>query len=96
MRLAKVLRFHTSQSLDGLTTLDEYLGRMKDGQKGIYYICGQSMEEVQRSPFLEKLHEQGLEVIYFTEPMVHPLLPTLSTCFDLISHDKCDFCRPEV
>lgn len=68
-RLAKLIRFHTTQSTDKLTGLDEYLGRMKSGQKNIYFICGGSMEEVQRSPFLEKLQEQGYEVILFTEPM---------------------------
>ena len=42
---------------------------MKEGQKSIYYVCGQTMEEVLKSPFLEKLIEQGSEVVLFTEAM---------------------------
>jgi HSP90 family molecular chaperone len=68
-RLAKLLRFHTSASPDTLTSLDDYLGRMKEGQKSIFFICGGSMDEVQRSPFLEQLLAKGYEVILFTEPM---------------------------
>jgi heat shock protein 90kDa beta len=68
-RLAKLIRFHTSASPTALTSLDEYLARMKAGQSAIYFICGGSMDEVQRSPFLEKLLERGYEVILFTEPM---------------------------
>ena len=68
-RLAKLIRFHTTHSPTELTSLDEYVARMKGGQKHIFFICGGSMDEVQKSPFLERLIEQGLEVILFTEPM---------------------------
>lgn len=66
-RLAKLLRFHTSKSPDKLTSLDEYIERMKDGQKNIYYLAGQTKEEVANSPFLERLVTKGYEVIYFTD-----------------------------
>ena len=68
-RLAKLIRFYTTASPDKLASLDEYLARMKEGQKAIYFICGGSMDEVQKSPFLEQLIEQGYEVILFVEPM---------------------------
>lgn len=68
-RLANLIRFHTSKSPDKLVGLEEYVSRMKEGQKNIYYLAGQSMEDVQKSPFLENLHKKGLEVIYFTEPV---------------------------
>lgn len=68
-RLAKLVRFHTTKSPTALTSLDEYVARMKGGQKHIFFICGASMDEVQKSPFLERLIEQDLEVILFTEPM---------------------------
>ena len=68
-RLAKLLRVHTSAAPDTLSSLEEYVARMKDGQKSIFYICGSSMDEVQKSPFLEQLLAQGYEVILFTEPM---------------------------
>ncbi len=54
-RLAKLLRFHTSKSTDKLTSLDEYVSRMKAGQKDIYYLAGNSKEEVAKSPFVEQL-----------------------------------------
>ncbi|KAG2435339.1 hypothetical protein HXX76_007412 [Chlamydomonas incerta] len=66
-RLAKLLRFQTSKSGDKLTTLDEYIGRMKEGQKSIYYLAGTSKEEVAGSPFVEQLLRKGYEVIYFTD-----------------------------
>ncbi|GLI59667.1 hypothetical protein VaNZ11_001606 [Volvox africanus] len=66
-RLAKLLRVYTSKSGDKLTTLDEYISRMKEGQKSIYYLAGASKEEVANSPHLERLLRKGYEVIYFTD-----------------------------
>lgn len=66
-RLAKLLRFHTSKSPDKLTSLEEYISRMKEGQKDIYYLAGASKDEVAKSPFLERLLAKGYEVIYFTD-----------------------------
>lgn len=66
-RLAKLLRFYTSKSPDTLTSLDDYIDRMKEGQKNIYYLAGTSKEEVAGSPFLERLVKKGYEVIYFTD-----------------------------
>lgn len=54
-RLAKLLRFHTSKSPSELTSLADYVSRMKPGQKTIYWIGGFSQEEVAHSPFAEKL-----------------------------------------
>lgn len=66
-RLTKLMRFHTSQSPDTLTSLDEYIERMKEGQKDIYYLAGASKEEIAKSPFVEQLLRKGYEVIYFTD-----------------------------
>merc|ERR1712216_218133 len=68
-RLAKLLRFYTSQSPDKLVSLEQYVERMKEGQKSIYYVAGASMDDVKGSPFLEKLLLKGFEVIYFTDPI---------------------------
>ena len=46
-----------------MTSLDEYVERMKEEQKQIYYITGQSTEQLKKSPFLEKLLKDGYEVI---------------------------------
>ena len=79
-RLAKLLRFHTTASPDTLTSLDEYVARMKPGQKSIYFICGGSKEEVAGSPFLEQLRAQGYEAILFTEPMDEYMMQVRCAC----------------
>lgn len=53
-RLSKLLRFYTSKSPDKLASLEEYVSRMKEGQKQIYFLCGQTMDEIKDSPFLER------------------------------------------
>merc|ERR1711988_444573 len=68
-KLAKLLRFHTSNSLDKKITLDEYITNMKENQSAIYYIAGESIESINSSPCLEMLKSNGIEVIYFNEPM---------------------------
>lgn len=53
-----------SKSGDDLISLDQYIDRMKDGQKQIYYLTGQNREQLEKSPFLEKLLKKGYEVCY--------------------------------
>jgi len=64
-RLAKLLRF--ASSAGSLTSLAEYVERMKDKQESIFYIAGGSKEEVEKSPFVGRLIKKGYEVLYLTE-----------------------------
>merc|ERR1712112_573893 len=68
-KLAGYLRFYTSASGDEQCYLDDYVSRMKETQKSIYYITGEAKEIVASSSFVERLKKRGLEVIYMTEPV---------------------------
>lgn len=68
-RLAKLMRFHTSHSKDDLTSLESYTERMKKDQAAIFFISGASREEVEASPFVERLLKRGFEVLYLIEPV---------------------------
>ncbi|KAJ8381487.1 hypothetical protein SKAU_G00022650 [Synaphobranchus kaupii] len=68
-RLAKLLRFQTSHSETVLSSLEQYLERMKEKQEKIYFMAGTSRKEAETSPFVEKLLKKGYEVIYLTEPV---------------------------
>merc|ERR1712146_158554 len=69
-KLSKLLRFKTSvDGGDKWHSLEDYVGRMKDWQKSIYYISGSSMDDVKGSAFLERLTKKGLEVLFLTDPI---------------------------
>uniref|UniRef100_A0A8C7KGF3 Heat shock protein 90, beta (grp94), member 1 n=1 Tax=Oncorhynchus kisutch TaxID=8019 RepID=A0A8C7KGF3_ONCKI len=68
-RLAKLLRFQTSNSDTVLASLEQYVERMKEKQDKIYFMAGTSRQEAESSPFVEKLLKRGYEVIYLTEPV---------------------------
>lgn len=54
---------------EGLTTLQGYVDRMKEGQEHIYYMVGESLQAVENSPHLEAFKDKGYEVLYFTDPV---------------------------
>ncbi|CAL5383447.1 unnamed protein product [Camellia sinensis] len=76
-RLAKLLRFESTKSGGKLTSLDQYISRMKKGQKDIFYITGTTKEQLEKSPFLERLTKKNYEVIYFTDPVDEYLMQYL-------------------
>merc|ERR1712226_1726331 len=62
-------RYHTSASGDEVASLGDYVARMKENQKDIYYITGESKDVVGSSSFVETLKKRGLECLYMTEPI---------------------------
>merc|ERR1712145_9884 len=68
-KLAGYLRYYTSASGDEMCGLSDYVSRMKDNQKDIYYITGESLDTVKQSAFVETLKKRGLECVYMTEPI---------------------------
>ncbi|KAI1733124.1 hsp90 protein [Ditylenchus destructor] len=68
-RLAKLLRFHSSNDAEKQTTLSSYVERMKEKQESIFYVAGTSRKELEVSPFVERLLKKGYEVLYLTEPV---------------------------
>lgn len=68
-KLSKLLRFRSSTQGESLVSLEDYVSRMKDTQKNIFFIAGESVEAVEQSPFLERFNAKGLEVLYMTDPI---------------------------
>ncbi|EDW18654.1 heat shock protein 83 [Drosophila mojavensis] len=68
-KLADFLRFHTSASGDDFCSLADYVSRMKENQKHIYFITGESKDQVSNSAFVERVKARGFEVVYMTEPI---------------------------
>ncbi|XP_012413833.2 heat shock protein HSP 90-alpha-like isoform X2 [Trichechus manatus latirostris] len=68
-KLPELLRYYTSASGDEMVSLKDYCTRMKENQKHIYYITGETKDQVANSAFVEHLRKHGLEVIYMIEPI---------------------------
>ncbi|XP_064077265.1 heat shock protein HSP 90-alpha-like [Macrobrachium nipponense] len=68
-KLSELLRFYTSASGDEMSSLKDYVSRMKENQKQIYYITGESRDSVSNSAFVERVKKGGFEVIYMIDPI---------------------------
>ena len=77
-KIQDILLFHSTHS-DKMTTLDEYVARMKPEQTRIYFVTGDSLAQVSNSPYLERLREKNLEVLLLVDTVdewVTNALPT--------------------
>jgi len=74
--LLKLVRF-PSTAEDPLVGLDSYVERMKDGQDAIYYITGDEVEKLAKSPQLEGFRARGIEVLMMTDPVDEFWLPAI-------------------
>merc|ERR1712062_662117 len=68
-KLGEFLRYYTSNSKEEPCSMKDYVSRMKENQKDIYYITGESKEHVMNSAFVERVTKRGFEVVYMTEPI---------------------------
>ncbi|HIC76788.1 MAG TPA: molecular chaperone HtpG, partial [Candidatus Dadabacteria bacterium] len=75
-KILEVSRFQTSYS-DKLTSLKDYVSRMKKGQDYIYYLSGEDKEKLSQSPHLEGFRAKGVEVLYMTDPVDEFWLPSV-------------------
>jgi len=68
-KLADLLRFYSSTSGEDMTSLKDYVSRMKENQKDIYFITGENREAVEHSAFVERVKKKGFEVLYMIDPI---------------------------
>jgi len=68
-KISDLLLYYSSHSGDEMTCLKDYVSRMKENQKSIYYITGENRDTVKNSAFVERVKKHGYEVLYMTEPI---------------------------
>ncbi|KAK9008531.1 hypothetical protein V6N11_075420 [Hibiscus sabdariffa] len=78
-RITPLLRFYTSKNEEELTSLDEYVKNMGENQNAIYYLATDSLKSAKTAPFLEKLVQKDIEVLYLIEPIDEVAIQNLQT-----------------
>lgn len=68
-KIADLLRYRSSASGEELTSVKDYVSRMKENQTQIYYITGETHDQVSSSAFVERVTKRGFEVLYMVEPI---------------------------
>ena len=69
VEIAELSRFYSTDSTEKLTSLDEYISRIKEGQTSIYYITGDDIPTMRNNPQLEAFNAKGIEVLLLTDPI---------------------------
>lgn len=80
-KIQKIALFQTSLD-DRLTTLDEYVARMKEDQKAIYFLTGETLDQIKSSPYLERLKKKDYEVLFMTDPVDEWVMQHITTYAD--------------
>jgi molecular chaperone HtpG len=96
-RVAKLLRFASSHEGSSLVSLDDYVGRMKEGQDRIYYLGGPDLASIAKSPNLGIFRRRGLEVLFLSDPVDEFAMTSLGMYHgkQLTSIDSSDLALPE-
>merc|ERR1712134_166274 len=68
-KIAELMRYYSTKSGDEMTSFKDYVARMKEEQKDIYFITGESKQAVESAPFIEQLKKRGYEVIFMVDPI---------------------------
>eukprot|EP01084_Bolivina_argentea_P079538 144270_1 len=68
-KMSELLRYHSTNSAEEMTSLKDYVTRMKEAQKFIYYLTGEAKSQLETSPFIEACKKRGYEVLFMTDPI---------------------------
>jgi len=82
-KITPLLRFFTANEQEEYTSLDDYIANMKDGQKDIYYVTGQSKKTAMLQPAIEKLSSKGYDVLLMTEPLDEIMIEAVKSFKDV-------------
>ncbi|RWR77014.1 Heat shock protein Hsp90 family [Cinnamomum micranthum f. kanehirae] len=78
-RITPLLRFYSSKSEEEMISLDDYVESMAENQEAIYYLATDSLKSAKTAPFMEKLVQKDIEVLYLVEPIDEVAIQNLQT-----------------